>query len=53
MRNITKYQQYLFDDVEKAFDMLEWKFLKQMGQKIGLGCNLDAWLEAVYKRSNC
>lgn len=35
--------------MQNAFDELEWNFLKMMVHKIGLGNNLEALLEAVYK----
>lgn len=38
-----------FTDAEKAYDRMEWVFLKNVLEKIGLGDKLRNTMEAIYK----
>lgn len=49
MQKNNNISMVLFADAEKAFDRLEWPFIKKMISKMGHGSNLIAWLESVYK----
>lgn len=49
MHKTPRFQFYLFFDAEKAFDMVHWKFLMIILQKMGFGLSFTAWIKQIYK----